>query len=257
MPARPTSPPSSGGPARTDGPAPAATLPRPSTRWFRHRAGRISGLALAGVALPLSLLGILATPAHGQAQGAKVTAGAQAPAALVAASDPMGAGTPGGAGVTPHGYLLANELHLKLGTAQSATHRPAVKARPRAAAPAGRRVVAPRPVAVSRRVVPRPVAVVHRPAVSTPAGRSLGVFVVTCYDLEGRTASGAPTSLATVAVDPRIIPLGTTIYVQGVGVRVAEDTGGAIIGHRLDIWEPSYSACLAWGVQSRAVTIAG
>ena len=207
------------------------------------------------MALPLALLGILATPAHGQAREPRVTAGAEAPASLLAASGATAPRTPGGAGVAPHGYLLGTELHLKLETAHSATSRPAVKTRPRAVAPVGRRGA--NPVAAPRRVVPRPVTVVHRSAVTTPAGRSLGVFLITCYDLEGRTASGAPTSLATVAVDPRIIPLGTTIYIQGVGVRVAEDTGGAIIGHRLDIWEPSYAACLAWGVQSRAVSIAG
>jgi 3D (Asp-Asp-Asp) domain-containing protein len=80
--------------------------------------------------------------------------------------------------------------------------------------------------------------------------------VITCYDLGGRTASGAGTSLATVAVDPSVIPLGTPINIQGVGIRVAQDTGGAIRGHRLDLWEPSYAACMAWGVQSRLVSLA-
>jgi 3D (Asp-Asp-Asp) domain-containing protein len=81
--------------------------------------------------------------------------------------------------------------------------------------------------------------------------------VITCYDLAGRTASGAGTSLSTVAVDPSVIPLGTGIYIQGVGVRVAQDTGGAIRGNRLDLWEPSYAACMAWGVQTRQVSLAG
>lgn len=84
-------------------------------------------------------------------------------------------------------------------------------------------------------------------------GRSLGTFVVTCYDLQGRTASGATTSSITVAVDPRVIPLGTQIYIDGVGTRVAQDTGGAIVGKRLDIWEPTYAQCAAWGVETRQV----
>jgi N-acetylmuramoyl-L-alanine amidase len=108
------------------------------------------------------------------------------------------------------------------------------------------------PVASPVRVV-RPVPV----PVTTAVGRSLGVFVITCYDLTGRTASGAGTSMATVAVDPSVIPLGTGINIQGVGIRVAQDTGGAIRGHRLDLWEPSYAACMAWGVQSRQVSLAG
>ena len=83
--------------------------------------------------------------------------------------------------------------------------------------------------------------------------RYLGTFMVTCYDMTGITASGAVVGPESVAVDPSVIPLGTRIYVQGVGTRVADDTGGAIIGNHIDIWEPSYSTCTTWGVQERAV----
>ncbi|MGC8512394.1 MAG: 3D domain-containing protein [Acidimicrobiales bacterium] len=90
------------------------------------------------------------------------------------------------------------------------------------------------------------------PASSSP-GSLLGTFVVTCYDLAGDTASGTPTSMATVAVDPSVIPLGTRLYISGVGVRYAQDTGGAIIGNRLDVWEPSYGQCMSWGVRTETV----
>ena len=61
-----------------------------------------------------------------------------------------------------------------------------------------------------------------------------------------------------IAVDPRLIPLGSRVYVPayrglGGGWFTAQDTGGAIKGHRLDIWEPSYSACASWGYQDRNV----
>lgn len=85
------------------------------------------------------------------------------------------------------------------------------------------------------------------------AGRH-GVFVITCYALRGRTASGAPVSESGVAVDPRLIQLGSWITVEGLGRLQARDTGGAIKGMRLDIWKPSEAACRAWGVQRRAVT---
>ena len=101
----------------------------------------------------------------------------------------------------------------------------------------------------------------HAPAstgtaqLTTAQGRYLGTFVVTCYDLAGHTATGATPSTATVAVDPRVIPLGTHLYIDGAGQRVAQDTGGAIKGNRLDIWEPTYAQCAAWGVEDRQVWI--
>ncbi len=94
-------------------------------------------------------------------------------------------------------------------------------------------------------------------APSATAGQPLGSFVVTCYDLNGRTASGAFTSTATVAVDPSVIALGSEIYIQGVGYRYAQDTGGAIRGRRLDIWEPTYADCMSWGVRTTGVWASG
>jgi len=78
--------------------------------------------------------------------------------------------------------------------------------------------------------------------------------VVTCYDDHGTTASGASTGSGTVTVDPSVIPLGTRIDIAGVGTRVAQDTGSAIKGKRLDIWMPTAFDCTNWGVQSRQVS---
>ena len=57
----------------------------------------------------------------------------------------------------------------------------------------------------------------------------------TFYYSGGTTATGAPADERVVAVDPRVIPLGTNIYIPGVGVRTAADTGGAIKGNIVDI----------------------
>ncbi len=51
----------------------------------------------------------------------------------------------------------------------------------------------------------------------------------------GRTATGLPMGDGIVAVDPRVIPLGTKVYVPGYGLGLAADTGGAIRGRRIDL----------------------
>lgn len=51
----------------------------------------------------------------------------------------------------------------------------------------------------------------------------------------GTTASGIPSRYGVVAVDPKVIPLGTKLYVEGYGVAIAADTGGAIKGNKIDL----------------------
>ncbi len=90
---------------------------------------------------------------------------------------------------------------------------------------------------------------VASPPPTQPARAPLGTFMVTCYDLYGHTADGAVAGMESVAVDPSVIPLGSTIYVPGIGERTADDTGGMIIGNHIDIWEPTYGQCANWGVR--------
>jgi 3D (Asp-Asp-Asp) domain-containing protein len=84
---------------------------------------------------------------------------------------------------------------------------------------------------------------------STAAARGalLGSFEVTCHTGKGVTASGRPSSRETVSVDPRVVPLRTRLVIEGVGTRVAADTGRSIRGQRLDIWEPSAAVCTRFG----------
>lgn len=89
------------------------------------------------------------------------------------------------------------------------------------------------------------------------AGAHLGTFSVTAYthyrassDGVNETATGTlPTVGRTVAVDPRVIPLGSRIYIAGIGERIAEDTGGKIKGKKLDLFLPSVQACLRFGIR--------
>ncbi|MCW5943454.1 MAG: G5 domain-containing protein [Fimbriimonadaceae bacterium] len=63
----------------------------------------------------------------------------------------------------------------------------------------------------------------------------------------GRTATGMRADYGVVAVDPRVIPLGTLVFVEGYGFAIASDTGGAIKGRRIDLCYPSRSQSLAYG----------
>ena len=90
---------------------------------------------------------------------------------------------------------------------------------------------------------------------SSGGGRDAGTFNVTCYSDSGFTASGAPVRPGAAATDPRVIPMGTSFIVEGYGVFTALDTGGAIKGNKIDIWNPSESWCLDFGRRNLHVTI--
>lgn len=77
------------------------------------------------------------------------------------------------------------------------------------------------------------------------------------------TATGAKTGFGIVAVDPRVIPLGTKLYITSAdgsyvyGYCIAGDTGGAIKGNRVDLFLGSESQCRAFGRRPMQVYILG
>jgi 3D (Asp-Asp-Asp) domain-containing protein len=77
------------------------------------------------------------------------------------------------------------------------------------------------------------------------------VTMYTCVELGGcgRTASGIWPYEGVVAVDPRIIPLGSMVWLDGLGHFLAADTGSAIHGNRIDVFVTDYSRARRWGVQ--------
>lgn len=75
------------------------------------------------------------------------------------------------------------------------------------------------------------------------------------YSSGSVTATGHSVHYGVVAVDPRVIPLGSQLYVEGYGDGIALDTGGAIKGNRLDLYMNSEEAANSWGVRSVVVYV--
>lgn len=74
-----------------------------------------------------------------------------------------------------------------------------------------------------------------------------------CGKSDGITASGTvATEGRTIAVDPTVIPYGTTVYIDGQAF-VAEDCGGAIKGKHIDMFFESHDAAVAFGVRKCTV----
>lgn len=88
------------------------------------------------------------------------------------------------------------------------------------------------------------------------AGKNLDYKAVltmksTAYTHTGsRTATGVVPKRGIVAVDPKVIPLGSKLYIDGYGFAVAQDIGGSIKGHRIDLFMDTKTEALKWGVRT-------
>ncbi|MGG0655661.1 LysM peptidoglycan-binding domain-containing protein [Rummeliibacillus pycnus] len=82
-------------------------------------------------------------------------------------------------------------------------------------------------------------------------------YTPNCAGCSGVTATGinvkANPNMKVIAVDPRVIPLGSKVWVEGYGTAIAGDTGGAIKGNRIDLLMATNGQANKWGV--RTVTI--
>ena len=77
------------------------------------------------------------------------------------------------------------------------------------------------------------------------------------------TATGTTVRIGTVAVDPRMIPYGTRMFIVAndgsyvYGVSTAEDCGGAIKGNRIDLYYPTHNECVQFGVRDCTIYFLG
>src|SRR5690606_14257941 len=93
------------------------------------------------------------------------------------------------------------------------------------------------------------------PAPSAQSGKEMTVsataYTAYCAGCSGITATGidlrSNPNQKVIAVDPTVIPLGSTVWVEGYGTAIAGDTGGAIKGNKIDVFIPSKDGALQWG----------
>lgn len=69
------------------------------------------------------------------------------------------------------------------------------------------------------------------------------------YTYSGRKAVRNPNGYSTIAVDPRVIPLGTKLYVEGYGYAIAADTGTSVKGNFIDVYFDTYKEACNWGLK--------
>jgi 3D (Asp-Asp-Asp) domain-containing protein len=78
-------------------------------------------------------------------------------------------------------------------------------------------------------------------------------YTSACAGCSGVTATGRPAGRGVVAVDPRVIPLGSHLFIPGYGRALAGDTGSEIRGNRIDLGFASNRAAMTFG--RRAIVV--
>lgn len=76
-------------------------------------------------------------------------------------------------------------------------------------------------------------------------------YTVSCKGCSGITSTGInlkkhPESKV-ISVDPKVIPLGSKVYVEGYGYAIAADKGSSVKGNKIDVFFPTLKQCYQWG----------
>lgn len=88
---------------------------------------------------------------------------------------------------------------------------------------------------------------------------SASAYTADCKGCTGITKTGINLKknpdLKVIAVDPKVIKLGTKVWVEGYGVAVAGDIGGAIKGNKIDVFMKSRDVAFEWGRKNVTIKI--
>ena len=109
--------------------------------------------------------------------------------------------------------------------------------------------------------------IIQQPDIQEFPNRKLGRFTLTWYSPKElgkekpsqlRTSTGVvPREGRTIAVDPKIIPYGSIVYIQDYGYYIAEDCGGDIKSNRIDIFTSDHKTAIQRGKKVSNVWILG
>jgi 3D (Asp-Asp-Asp) domain-containing protein len=84
-------------------------------------------------------------------------------------------------------------------------------------------------------------------------------YTATCKGCSGITATGINLiknpNLKVISVDPKVIPLGSKVWVEGYGDAIAGDTGGRMKGNKIDVFIPNKQRAINWGNKTVKVKI--
>ena len=107
----------------------------------------------------------------------------------------------------------------------------------------------------------------QQPDIQDFPNRKLGRFTLSWYSPKElgktspsqlRTSTGTtPKEGRTIAVDPKVIPYGSIVYIQDYGYYIAEDCGGDIKSNRIDVFTASHENAIQQGKKVAQVWILG
>lgn len=84
-------------------------------------------------------------------------------------------------------------------------------------------------------------------------------YTASCKGCSGITSMGINLKknpkAKVISVDPKVIPLGSKVHVEGYGYAIAADKGSAIKGNKIDVFIPSLKQARNWGVKKVKIKI--
>ncbi|WP_409274999.1 3D domain-containing protein [Neobacillus sp. SCS-31] len=84
-------------------------------------------------------------------------------------------------------------------------------------------------------------------------------YTGSCKNCSGITSTGINLkknpNVKVISVDPKLIPLGTKVYVPGYGEAIAGDKGSAVRGNKIDVFIPDHNNALQWGTKTIKIKV--